>query len=117
MSAAANSMISAQSGSVARGAEGSESRKESGTLESRALQRTRLVFGSIAVEITAPEAVSNHPSSIGAVGSELRVGADAGAASGVPSGGRARSYPSRQCDALGCGSNPSKIKSQRMSAV
>ena len=34
-------------------------------------------------------------SSIGAVGSELRVGADAGAASRVLFGGRARSYPSR----------------------
>ena len=76
MSAAANSMIGAQSGSIGWGAEGSESGKESGTWESRAPRRTRLVFGSIAVEIAAPEAVSSHPSSIGAVGSELRVGAD-----------------------------------------
>ena len=53
-----------------------------------------LVFGSFTVETAAPEAVSSHPSSIGAVGSELRVGADAGAASGVLFGGRARSYPS-----------------------
>ena len=53
-----------------------------------------LVFGSIAVETAAPEAVSSHPSSIGAVGSELRVGADAGAASRVLFGDRARSYPS-----------------------
>ena len=52
------------------------------------------MFGSIAVETAAPEAVSSHPSSIGAVGSKLRVGADAGAASGVLFGGRARSYPS-----------------------
>ena len=110
-------MIGAQSDSIGRGAEGSESGKESDTLESRALQRMRLVFGSIAVETAAPEAVSCHPSSIGAVGSELRVGADAGAASGVPSGGRARSYPSRQCGAPGYGSNPSKIKSPWMSAV
>ena len=35
-----------------------------------------MVFGSIAVEIAAPEAVSSHPSSIDAVGSELRVGTD-----------------------------------------
>ena len=91
--------------------------KESGTLESRAAQRVMLVFGSIAVETAAPEAVSNHPSSTGAPGSELRVGADAGAASRVLFGGRARSYPSRQCGAPGCGSNPSKIKSLRMSAV
>ena len=83
-------MIGAQSDSIGRGADGSES----GTLESRAAQRVRLVFGSIAVETAAPEAVSSHPSSIGAVGSELRVGADAGAASRVLFGGRARSYPS-----------------------
>ena len=87
-------MIGAQSDSIGRGAGGSESGKESDTLESRAAQRIMLVFGSIAVETTAPEVVSSHPSSIGAVGSELRVGADAGAASGVMFGGRARSYPS-----------------------
>ena len=71
-------MIGALSNSIGRGADGSES----STLESRAAQRVRLVFGSIAVETAAPEAVSSHPSSIGAVGSELRVRADAGAASG-----------------------------------
>ena len=92
-------------------------RKESGTLESRAAQRIMLVFGSIAIETAAPEAVSNHPSSISAVGSELRVGADAGAASRVLFGGRARLYPSRLCGAPDCGSNPSKIKSPWMSAV
>ena len=110
-------MIGTQSDSIGRGADGSGSGRESGTLESRVAQRIMLVFGSIAVETAAPEAVSNHSSSIGAVGSELRVGADGGAASGVPSDGRASSYPSRQCDAPGCGSNPSKIKSPRMSAV
>ena len=87
-------MIGAQWDSIGRGADGSESGKESGTLESRASQIIRLVFDSIAVETAAPEAVSSHPSSIGAVGSELRVGADAGAASGVLFGDRARSYPS-----------------------
>ena len=87
-------MIGAQSGSIGRGAEGSESGEESGSLESRASQRIGLVFGSITVEIAAPEAVSNHPSLIGAVGSELRVGADTGAASRALSGGRARSCPS-----------------------
>src|SRR3954464_12964559 len=110
-------MIGAQSDSIGKGAEGSESGEESGTLESRASQRIRLVFGSIAVEIAAPEAVSSHPSSIGVVGSELRVGADTRAASRALFGGRAKSCPSRQCGALGCGSNPSKIKSPRMSAV
>ena len=71
-------MIGAQSDLIGRGVGGSESEKESDTLESRAAQRVRLVFGSIAVETAAPEVVSNHPSSIGAVSSELRVGADAG---------------------------------------
>ena len=110
-------MIGAQSDSIGRGADGSGSGEESGTLESRAAQRIMLVFGSIAVETAAPEAVSSHPSSIGAVGSELRVGAGVGLASGVPSGGRARSYPSRQCGAPDCGLNPSKIKSPRMLAM
>ena len=94
MSAAVNSMIGAQSGSIGQGAEGSESGEESGSLESWASQRIGQVFGSITVEIASPEAVSNHPSSIGAVGSELSVGADAGAASRALFGGRARSCPS-----------------------
>ena len=66
MSAAVNSMIGTQSDSIGRGAEGSES----GALEPRASQRIGLVFGSIAIEIAAPEAVSNHPSSIGVIGSD-----------------------------------------------
>ena len=94
MSAVVNSMIGAQSGSIDRGAEGSESGEESGSLESRALQRIGLVFGSIAVEIAAPEAVSNHPSLVGVIGSELGVGADIGAASRALFGGRAISCPS-----------------------
>ena len=94
MSAAVNSMIGAQSDSIGGGAGGSESGEESGTLESRASQGTRLVFGSIAVEVAAPEAVSSHPSSICAVGSELRVGADSCAASRALSGSRAKSCPS-----------------------
>ena len=73
---AVNSMIGAQSGSIRRGAEDSESGTESGTLDPRALQRTRLVFVSIAVEIAAPEAASNRPSLVSAVGSELTVRAD-----------------------------------------
>ena len=89
-----NSIIGAQLDSIGRGADGSGSGGESGTLESRAAQRIMLVFGSIAIETAAPEAVSNHPSSTGAVGSKLRVGADAGVAYGVLFGGRARSYPS-----------------------
>ena len=94
MSAAVNSMIGAQSDSIGMGAEGSESGEESGSLESRVSRSAGLVFGSIAVGIAAPEAASNHPSSIGAVGSELRVEADAGAASRALFGGRARSCSS-----------------------
>ena len=63
-------------------------------MEPRAFIENRVVFGSIAIEIAAPEVVSNHPSSIGAVGSELRVGADTGAASWALFGGKARSCPS-----------------------
>ena len=117
MSAAVNSITDAQSDLIGRGAGGLESGEESGASESRALQRTWMVFGSITIEIVAPEAVSSHSSLIGEVGPELRGGADAGAASRVLFGGRARSYLPRQCGALGCGSNPSKIKSPRMSAV
>ena len=87
-------MIGAQSDSIGRGVDGSESGKESDTLESRASQGTESVFGSIAVEVAAPEVVSSHPSSIGAVGSELRVGADSCAASRALSGSRAKSCPS-----------------------
>ena len=87
-------MIDAQSDSIGRGAEGSESGEESDTLESWASQRIRLVFGSIAVEIAAPEAVSSYPSSIGTVGSELRVRADTSAASEALFGGKSKSCPS-----------------------
>ena len=74
-------MIGAQSDSIGGVTGGAESGEESGTSESRASQGLGLVFGSNAVEVAAPEAVSSHPSSIGAVGSELRVGADSCAAS------------------------------------
>ena len=94
MFAVVNSMIGAQSGSIGRGAEGSESGEESGPLESRASQRIGLVFTSIAVEIAAPEAVSNHPSSVGVIGSEQGVGADTCAASGALFGSRAKSCAS-----------------------
>ena len=94
MSAVVNSMIGAQSDSIGRGAEGSESGEESGTLESRDSRGTGLVFGSITVEIAAPKAESSHPSSIGAIGSELRVRAGTGAAPRALFGGRARSCPS-----------------------
>ena len=117
MSMTVNSMIGAQSDSIGRGAGGSESGEGFCSFESRVLQSTGLVFGSTAVGITAPEVASNRPSSIGAVGSELRVGADADAASRALFGGRARSCSSGQCGALGSGSNPSKIKSPPTSAV
>ena len=60
-------MIGTQSDSIGSGADGSESGKESDTLESRAAQRFMLVFGSITVETAAPEVVSGHPSPIGVV--------------------------------------------------
>ena len=94
MSAIVNSIIGAQSDSIGRGAEGSESGEESGSLESRVSQCTGLVFGSIAVGVTVPGVASNRPSSIGAVGFELRVEADAGAASRALFSGRARSCSS-----------------------
>ena len=84
-------MIGAQSDSIGKGAGGSESGEESGSLESRVSQSTGLVLGSIAVGVAAPEVASNRPSSIGAVGSELRVEADAGAASRALFSGRAKS--------------------------
>ena len=94
MSAAVNSMIGAQSDSIGRGAEGSESGEESSSSESRVSRSAGLVFGSIAVGIVAPEAASNHPSSIGAVGSELGIGVNVGAASRALFGGRAKSCAS-----------------------
>ena len=93
MSLAANSMIGAQSDSIGGGAGGSESGEESGTLESQASEGTKSVFGSIVVEVAAPEAVSNHPSSIYAAGSESRVGVGSCAASRALSGSRAKSCP------------------------
>ena len=53
MSAAVNSMIGAQSDSIGKGVEGSESREESDSLESRVSRSAGLVFGLIAVGVTA----------------------------------------------------------------
>ena len=64
MSAAVNSITGAQSGSIGRGAGGSESGEESGASESRVSQGTRLVFGSIAMDVEAPRAASIHRPSI-----------------------------------------------------
>ena len=94
MSAVVNSITGAQSDSIGRGVGGPESGKESGTSESRVSRGIRLAFGSIAVEVEAPEAVSNHQSSIWAIGSGLRAGADSCAATKALFGGRARSCPS-----------------------
>ena len=117
MSAAVNSITGAQSESIGRGAGGSESGKESGASESRVSRGARLVFGSIAVDIEAPRVASIHRPSIWAIGSGLMAEADPCAATKALFGGRARSCPSSQCGALGCGSSPSKIKSPRTSAV
>ena len=91
MFAAVNSMISAQSDSIGGGARGSESGRESGTLESRASEGTKSVFGSITVEVAASEAVSGQPSSICASGSDLKIGVSSSAASRVLSSCRAKS--------------------------
>ena len=64
MSAAVNNITGAQSDLIGRGAGGSESGEESGTSESQVLRGTRLVFGSIAVAVEAPEVASIHRSSI-----------------------------------------------------
>ena len=93
MSAAVNSMIGAQSDSIGGGTGGSGSGEESGTSESWDSQGTRSVFGSIAIEFAAPEAVSSHPSSICVAGSKSKVGAGSCAASRALSGCRAKSCP------------------------
>ena len=95
MSVVVNSIIGAQSDSIGRGAGGSESGEESGSLESRVMQSAGLAFSSIAFGIAAPEVTSNRSSSIGAIGSELGVGTGVCVASRTLSGGRARSCPSR----------------------
>ena len=76
-------MIGAQSNSLGAGAGGSESVAEegSGSLTTRLSYRVRSMFGSIAAEGKASVAGSIHPSMDGATGSELRVGAAAGAIS------------------------------------
>ena len=117
MSAVVNYIIGAQSATIGRGAGGSESGEESGSSESRVTQNAGLTFGSFAFEIVAPEVTSSRSSLIGAIGSGLRVGTGARAASRALFGGRARSCLSTQCGALSCGLNPSKIESPRVSAV
>ena len=87
-------MVGAQPDSIGRGKDGPEFGGESGGGESRASRRIRLVFGSISVEAAASAAGSSHPPSVGAVGFELKVGVDEGAASRALFGGRAKSCPS-----------------------
>ena len=76
-------MIGAQSDSIGTGAGGSESvaGEGSGSLATRLSCRVRLMFGSIADGGKASVAGSIHPPMDGAAGSELRVGAVAGAVS------------------------------------
>ena len=76
-------MIGAQSDSMGTGPGGSESvaGEGSGSLTTRLLCKVRLMFGSIAAEGKASVAGSTDPSMDGATGSELRVGAAAGAIS------------------------------------
>ena len=76
-------MIGAQLDSTGTGAGGSESvvEEESGSLTARLSCKVRSMFGSIAAEGKASMVGSIHPSMDGATGSELRVGAAAGAIS------------------------------------
>ena len=76
-------MIGAQSDSLGTGAGGSESMagEGSGSLTTRLSCKVRSTFGSIAAKDKASAAGSIHPSAEGATGSELRVGAAAGAIS------------------------------------
>ena len=71
-------MIGAQSYSTGTGAGGSESvaGEGSGSLTTRLSCKVRSMFGSIAAKGKASVVASNRPSPTGAVGSELRVGAD-----------------------------------------
>ena len=89
-------MIGAQSDSIGTGAGGSESmaREGSGSLSTRLSCKVRSMFRSIAAEDKASVAGSIHPSTDGATGSELRVGAAACAISRTLSDGRAKSYSS-----------------------
>ena len=76
-------MIGAQTDSLGMGVGGSESVAEEGysNLTTRLSCRVRSMFGSIAAEGKASVAGSIHLSMDGATGSELRVGAAAGAIS------------------------------------
>ena len=74
-------MIGTQSDSLGTGAGGLESvaGEGSGSLTTRLSCRVRSMFGSIAAEGNASVVGSIRPSMDGATGSELRVGAAAGA--------------------------------------
>ena len=76
-------MIGAQSDLLGMGAGDSESvaGEGSGSLTTRLSCKVRSMFGLIAAEGRASVAGSIHPSMDGATGSELRVGAAAGAIS------------------------------------
>ena len=89
-------MIGAQLDSLGMGAGGSESvaGEGSGSLTTRLSCRVRSMFTSIAAEGKASVAGSIHLSMDGTTGSELRVGAVAGAISWTLSDGRAKSCSS-----------------------
>ena len=78
-----NSKIGAQldpMGVDTRGSEPMAEDESEGPMTQTSLE-VKSVFGSIAVEVAAPEAVSSHLSSICAAGSELKIGAGSSAAS------------------------------------
>ena len=88
-------MIGAQSDSIVTDASGSEpvAGDESKGSATRVSWEVKSVFGYIATKCAASVEGSIHPSAEGATGSELRVGAAAGAIL-TPSDGRAKSYSS-----------------------
>ena len=119
MSVALNSKIDKRSSSASAGSHGSEltARDEAGVPVTQISCEVKSLGGSNAGESVASMVGLSLRSLDGAIGSDLRVGAVAGAISRTLSDGRAKPCSLWPCGALGKGSNPSKIKSPRISAV
>ena len=112
-------MIGAQSDSMGMDARGPEPTTEdkSGGPETQVSLEAEFVFGSNADRCAASVAGSIRPSSDGTICSGSKSGAMAGAISRILSDGRSKSCVWRLFGASDVGSNPSKIKSPRMSVV
>ena len=112
-------MIGAHLDSTGTDVSGSESvagDKSSGSAM-RLSKGVKSVFGSITTESAASMAGSIPPLSDGVICSGLTAGVATDVISRTLSDGRVTSCSSRLCGASVMGSNPSKIKSPRMSAV